>query len=70
MSYLTHVIDGNGIRKDQEKVKAIVKARAPCNVTEVKAFIGMINYYAKFIPNLSTLLSPMYKLLKKNVKFV
>lgn len=50
------VIDREGIRKDKDKVKAIVKARIPQNVTEVKAFVGMINYYTKFIPNLSTLL--------------
>ncbi|XP_008190241.1 uncharacterized protein K02A2.6-like [Acyrthosiphon pisum] len=69
VNYLGHVIDGEGIRKDKDKVKAIVEARIPQNVTEVKAFVGMINYYAKFIPNLSTLLGPMYKLLKKNITF-
>jgi len=38
-------------------------------VTEVKTFVGMINYYAKFIPNLSTRLGLMYNLLKKYVTF-
>jgi len=38
------VIDGDGIRKDKGKVKAIVNKRIPQNVTKVKAFVGMINY--------------------------
>jgi len=42
----------------------------PKSFTEVKAFTGMVNYYAKFIPNLSTLLGPIYNFLKKEVMFV
>ena len=41
----------------------------PKNVGEVEAFIGMVNYYAKFVPNLSTMLKPMYNLLQKNQHF-
>jgi len=69
VNYLGHVIDYEGIRKNKQKVKAIVKTRILQNVTEVKAFVGMINYYAKFIPNLSILLGPMYKLIKKYITF-
>lgn len=42
----------------------------PKSVTEVKAFTGMVNYYAKFIPNQSTILVHIYNLLKNNIKFV
>lgn len=48
----------------------MLNAVEPKSVTEVKAFTGMVNYYAKFIPNLSTLLGPIYNLLKKDMKFV
>lgn len=42
----------------------------PKNVTELKSFLGMINYYSKFIKVLPTLLSPLHNLLKKGIQFV
>lgn len=53
------------MKKEKEKVEAIIKARVSSNITKVKAFSGMNNYNVKCIPNLSTLLNPMFKLLKK-----
>ena len=38
---------------------------APKNVTELKSFLGLINYYHKFLPNLSSVLHPLHVLLKK-----
>ncbi|CAI6350433.1 unnamed protein product [Macrosiphum euphorbiae] len=70
INYLGHVIGSEGIERDENKVKAMLNAIEPKRVTEVKAFTGMVNYYVKFIPNLSTLLGPIYNLLKKEVKFV
>ncbi|KAJ0182603.1 hypothetical protein K1T71_001972 [Dendrolimus kikuchii] len=66
ISYLGFIIDKNGLHPDPNKVKAIVEAPAPSDITQLRSFLGFINYYAKFIPNLSTLLHPLHKLLKKN----
>lgn len=41
----------------------------PVDQGQVKAFVGMVNYYGQFVPNLSTLLSPIYKLPQKDHKF-
>lgn len=41
----------------------------PTNVSEVRAFTGMVNYYERFIPHLNTILHPLNKLLNKNVPF-
>ncbi|CAB0034666.1 unnamed protein product [Trichogramma brassicae] len=70
VKYLGYIIDKNGLRKDPDSIKAIVNLDKPKNITEVQAFTGMVNYYMKFTPNLSTLLSPIYQLLKKNTPFV
>lgn len=70
LEYLGFCIDKEGLHTSQAKVEAIVKAPVPKNVTEVKAFIGLVNYYGKFIPNMSTILSPVYNLLKKDVPFI
>ncbi|KAK2575241.1 hypothetical protein KPH14_012756 [Odynerus spinipes] len=51
--YLGHIINKDGLHKDPEKVAAIRNAKRPADVTELKAFIGMVNYYAKFVPHFS-----------------
>ena len=46
------------------KVRAVVEAPALTNVTELKAYRGLLNYYNHFLPNLSTLLAPLHQLLE------
>lgn len=43
IKYLSHIIDLKGIRKNNEKVEAILKIRAPRNVSMIKTYLGMIN---------------------------
>ena len=69
ISYCGHKIDSNGLHKTQEKIEAIVNAPKPENLTQLRAFLGMVNYYAKFLPNLASVLHPFNQLLQKNVKF-
>ena len=67
VSYLGHQIDAKGLHPLQGKLDAIVKALAPKSVTELKVFIGLMNYYSKFVLNLTSLLHPLYHLLGKSV---
>ena len=60
VEYLGHVIDRQGLHPTEEKAKAIKDAPRPKNVSELRAFLGIINYYAKFLPNLSTVVSTLY----------
>ena len=66
VSYLGHVIDAAGLRPLPDKIEAIRKVPTPQNVTELKSYLGLLTYYGKFIPNLSTQLAPLYELLGKN----
>lgn len=50
-------------------MEAIKSMPRPKNVLEVRAFTGMVNYYDKFIPHLSTILYPLNRLLSKNTAF-
>jgi len=50
------------------KVEAIRKAHTPTCVTEIRAFLGMLNYYGKFL-YLSTELAPLNSLLCKSIKW-
>ena len=65
VEYLGHVISAEGLRTSDSKVKAILKAPAPQNVADLRSFLGLVNYYAKFLPDLATVLAPLYQLLQK-----
>lgn len=67
--FLGHKVDATGLHPVQEKVQAIKEAPTPSNVTELKAYLGLLNYYNKFLPKLSTVLAPVHKLLKKETKW-
>lgn len=69
ISFLGHKIDKYGLHMSEEKVQAVVNAKTPTNVTELQAYLGLINYYSKFLPNVSTILMPLYEMLHKNVKW-
>ena len=66
VEYLGHKIDAEGLYACLEKVAAFVNAPQPHNISKMRAFLGMVNYYRKFIPNLSTLVQPLNSLLQPN----
>ena len=68
--YLGYVFNHKGVQPCPDKLDAILKAPAPASLKQVQSFIGMCTFYSKFFPNFSTVFSPLYQLLKKNVKFV
>ncbi|KAK7095401.1 hypothetical protein V1264_006813 [Littorina saxatilis] len=65
--YLGLKIDQSGIQPVPEKVEAIQEMPRPTDVKQLQAYLGMVNYYSRFLPNLSTVLAPLYVLLKKGV---
>ena len=69
VEYLGHRIDEYGIHPPVEKVRAIKEAPKPICVKELRSYPGLVNYYGKFSPNLSTVLRPLHKLLLKGVPF-
>ena len=50
-----------------EKVEAIRDAPVPRNTQELKSFLGILHYYDKFMPNLSSLLHPLNQLLRSEI---
>ena len=70
IEYCGYVVDCFGVHKSKSKINAIVKCKTPANVSDLRSFLGLVNYYHKFLPNLSTVLHPLYELLEKNAQFV
>jgi hypothetical protein len=69
VEYLGHIVDKQGIHTDSQKVKAICDAPSPENLQQLRALLGLINYYGKFIPRLATVIHPLNELLRKDVKW-
>ena len=61
IEYFGHVITSEGIRPSGSRVDAM---ETPTNLTDLRRFIGMVNYLGRFIPDLTSVISPMTDLLK------
>ena len=66
VEYLGYHNDKDGLHSSEKKVKAVKDAPTPRNITELKAYLGLLMYYGKFLPNLATTLAPLYSLLHKD----
>lgn len=65
-----HKVGINGYRMDMAKVEGMCKWPQPKTLTEVSQFLGMVQYYRRYIPNMSAVLSPLNHWKKKNVVFI
>jgi transposase InsO family protein len=69
VQYLGHIISADGIQPSDAGTQAIVELPEPRTPAELKHFLGMITFYARFIPQVGTLAAPLYNLTRKNVRF-
>ena len=67
IKFMGHIISEAGIRPDPDKVESIESAPPPKTPQEVKSFLGMTAFYAKFVPNYSKVTEPLLKLTRKAV---
>jgi hypothetical protein len=68
--YCGHEISKEGLHKTKDKVEAVVNTPAPKNTTQLRALLGLVNYYHKFLLNLATEIRPLNELLEKDRKWV
>ena len=67
VTYLGHVISQTSIHPAAEKVRSLCDAAVPTNVSQLKSFLGLINFHPCFLPNLSTLHAPLHTLRQKDM---
>jgi hypothetical protein len=59
MDCLGHVIDDNGIHPDVDKLQRIRDWRTPRNYHDVQRFVGLVNYVANFLPDVTAYTAPV-----------
>ena len=64
IEFLGYQLNGQGITPLPKRVTAIQDFPAPTNKKQVREYLGLINYYHRFIPNAARLLDPLHQLLK------
>lgn len=60
LEFLGHFVDENGILPASERVEAITSFPAPDSLKKAQRFVGMINYYFRFVPKLAEILIPLH----------
>ena len=64
LQFLGHVVTDNGIKPLPSKVEAIQKYPLPKDVKQLRTYLGMINFYHRFVQNLAFYLAPLNEYLK------
>ena len=64
-----HVFSAEGIKADPKKIDTIVNCEAPKNVNEIRSFLGMAQYVARFIPDFASRTEPLRRLTRNDVQW-
>ena len=70
VKFLGSMVSADGIEPDPDKIQAIVDWPQPKNLTELRAFVGLANYYRRHIEGFSNIAKPLSDLTKKNRPFL
>lgn len=70
ISFLGHLVSNKGISIDPERTQGIRDFAAPRDAKGISRFLGMVNFYRKFIPNVAELAAPLNSLRKKGARFI
>jgi len=69
VSFLGHVVSGQGIKCDPEKVAVIATCPTPTSIAEVRTFCGLASYYRTFVYNFAAKAKPLHNLTCKGATF-
>ena len=69
VEYLGHIVGNKSIKPDPKKTQAIMEWPAPQNSKDVMAFVGLANFYRKFVNNFSKIVAPLTNIMSKKAEF-
>ena len=64
--HLGHVLSAEGIKPNPDKVKVLASLPPPSTVKSLQRFLGLANWFRRFIPDFATIAAPLTQLLHKN----
>jgi len=70
VQYLGFIFSKDGVKSDPKKIAIVQNYPRPKRVKDVRAFLGLTNYFRKYIPNYADVCYPLYRLLKAYIKFI
>ena len=69
VQFLGHIVSQGSLKPDPKNLQPIRDATTPTTLTEVQSFLGMINYYNEFLPDLAAITEPLRELTRNGVPF-
>jgi len=69
VGFLGVIIGEDGVRMEKEKMQGVIKWLVPKSVKDVQKFLGLANYYRRFVKNFAKIARPLYEMTKKENKW-
>ena len=66
LTFVGHVIGINGIRPDPRNIEKIKDAQVPSNITQLRGFLGLAQYYHQYVKDYADVAGPMYDMLNND----
>ena len=66
---LGHIVSGNGIRADPDKIETLNRLARPKNLRQLRSIMGLFNYLGRYIPKYAELAAPLFELTRKRKSF-
>ena len=65
-----HILTNEGVKPDPAKIRALVEMEKPNDIVGVRRIMGMVNYLARYLKNLTDVIEPLRQLTHKDAEFV
>ena len=69
LKYMGHKLSSDGLKVDDSKIWAVIDCASPTSVTEVRSFLGLAQYCAKFLLDFSSISDPLWELSREDKAF-
>jgi len=70
VTFLGHHLSEFGVKADSKRIDAILGLSKPNNVSQLRQFVGTLNFVLKYIPNSNVVMQPLYDLMKQSNEFL